>query len=149
MALAQKLLKANVADSAGGQIVTYRGLRRTTGRMNPADRLWVYSRGGQPCRRCGTRIAICKDGDDARVTYSLAPPAGAGVKDTEPVVGRVVHRRLHPFTGPGWEQGAIVIAPFFLYTAPFFITNWDVAERIHVIEGIAGHRDEIPRSCPP
>jgi endonuclease-8 len=68
MALAQQLLKANVADGVG-QIVTYRGLRRTTGRMNPADRLWVYSRGGQPCRRCGTRIAIRKDGDDARVTY--------------------------------------------------------------------------------
>ena len=69
MALAEKLLKANVADGATGQIVTYRGLRRTTGRMNPADRLWVYSRGGGPCRRCGTRIASRKDGDDARVTY--------------------------------------------------------------------------------
>jgi endonuclease-8 len=69
MALAQKLLRANVADEASGQIVTYRGLRRTTGRMNPADRLWVYSRGGRPCRRCGTRIASRKDGDDARVTY--------------------------------------------------------------------------------
>jgi endonuclease-8 len=69
MARARKLLMANVADGASGQIVTYRGLRRTTGRMNPADRLWVYSRGGQPCRRCGTRIASRKDGDDARVTY--------------------------------------------------------------------------------
>ena len=69
MALAQKLLKANVVDGAANQIVTYRGLRRTTGRMNPSDRLWVYSRGGQPCRRCGTRIALRKDGDDARVTY--------------------------------------------------------------------------------
>ena len=69
IALAQKLLEANVAEGAGGQIVTYRGLRQTTGRMNPADRLWVYSRGGQACRRCGTRIASRKDGDDARVTY--------------------------------------------------------------------------------
>jgi endonuclease VIII len=69
MALAQKLLAANVADGASGQIVTYRALRRTTGRLNPADRLWVYSRGGQRCRRCGTRIASRKDGDDARVTY--------------------------------------------------------------------------------
>jgi endonuclease-8 len=67
--LAQKLLEANVADGSGGQIVTYRGLRRTTGRMNPEDRLWVYSRGGKACRRCGTRIASRKDGDDARVTY--------------------------------------------------------------------------------
>jgi endonuclease-8 len=69
MDIARKLLSVNVADGSGGQIVTYRGLRRTTGRMNPEDRLWVYSRGGRPCRRCGTRILSRKDGDDARVTY--------------------------------------------------------------------------------
>jgi endonuclease-8 len=69
MSLAQQLLRANVADSSGQQIQTFRGPRRTTGRMNPADRLWVYSRGGQPCRKCGTAIASRKDGDDARVTY--------------------------------------------------------------------------------
>lgn len=69
MALAQKLLRENVADGASGQIVTYHGLRRTTGRLNPADRLWVYGRGRRPCRRCGATIASRKDGDDARVTY--------------------------------------------------------------------------------
>ena len=69
MALAQTLLHANVVDGAPPGIVTYRGLRRTTGRMNPEDRLWVYSRGGQPCRKCGTQIASRKDGDAARVTY--------------------------------------------------------------------------------
>jgi endonuclease-8 len=69
MELAKKLLRANIAESSGPGIETYRGLRRTTGRMNPADRLWVYSRGGQPCRKCGTPIASRKDGDDARVTY--------------------------------------------------------------------------------
>jgi endonuclease VIII len=69
MALAHKLLTANVSDNKGPGIVTYRGLRRTTGRMNPEDHLWVYSRGGQPCRKCGTPIASRKDGDDARVTY--------------------------------------------------------------------------------
>lgn len=72
LALAQKLLRANIAEGAGEGIVTYTGLRRTTGRMNPEDRLWVYSRGGQPCRRCGTRISSRKDGDDARVTYWCA-----------------------------------------------------------------------------
>ena len=66
--LAQKLLRANVSESAGGGITTYRGLRRT-GRNRPEDRVWVYSRGGQPCRRCGARIASRKDGDSARVTY--------------------------------------------------------------------------------
>jgi endonuclease-8 len=69
MDLARHLLRANVAESSGPGIETYRGLRRTTGRMNPEDRLWVYSRGGQPCRRCGTRIASRKEGDAARVTY--------------------------------------------------------------------------------
>jgi endonuclease VIII len=68
MRLAQSLLKANVSDGTM-QIVTYRGLRRTTGRMNPEDRVWVYSRGGQPCRKCGTPIASRRDGDAARVTY--------------------------------------------------------------------------------
>ena len=69
MSLAGRLLRANVAASSGQGIETYRGLRRTTGQLNPEDRLWVYSRGGRPCRRCGTRIASRKDGDDARVTY--------------------------------------------------------------------------------
>jgi endonuclease-8 len=69
LALARTLLLANTTDRAGAGIVTYRGLRRTTGRMNPADRLWVYRRGGQPCRRCGTPISRRKSGDDARVTY--------------------------------------------------------------------------------
>jgi endonuclease-8 len=67
--LARHLLKANVAESAGPGIQTFRGPRRTTGRMNPKDRLWVYSRGGQPCRKCGARIESRKDGDAARVTY--------------------------------------------------------------------------------
>ena len=67
--LARELLQANVAESSGAGIVTYHGLRRTTGRMKPEDRLWVYSRGGQPCRRCGSRISSRKDGDAARVTY--------------------------------------------------------------------------------
>ena len=69
MSLARTLLKANIAESSGQGIETYRGLRRTTGRMNAEERLWVYSRGGRPCRKCGSRIASRKDGDDARVTY--------------------------------------------------------------------------------
>jgi endonuclease VIII len=69
LGLAQTLLQANVSEASGRGIETYRGLRRTTGRMNPGDRLWVYRRGGQPCRRCGTPIARRKDGDAARPTY--------------------------------------------------------------------------------
>ena len=69
MTLAQSLLRANVAESSPSGIVAYRGPRRTTSRINPSDRLWVYGRGGKPCRKCGARIAIRKDGDAARVTY--------------------------------------------------------------------------------
>lgn len=86
LALARSLLRANVADGAASGIVTYRGLRRTTGRMNPADRLWVYSRGGQPCRKCGTRIMSRKDGDAARVTYwcpQCQPAAKTGHEGTK------------------------------------------------------------------
>jgi len=43
--------------------------RRTTRSLDPAARLWVYSRGGKPCRRCGTIIRSKKTGPDARLTY--------------------------------------------------------------------------------
>jgi len=74
---ARKLLNANVAD-ATSEIVTYRGLRRTTGRTDPAERLWVYGRGGQPCRRCGTPISYAKTGRDARGTYWCRGCQGSG-----------------------------------------------------------------------
>ena len=45
------------------------GVRQTTGRDNPAARLWVYGRAGQPCRRCGTPVSRAKQGPDARSTY--------------------------------------------------------------------------------
>ena len=66
---ARKFLKANVADTSGDQIVTYTGFRRTTQRANPSERLWVYGRAGQPCRRCGTAIQSRKQGRDARITF--------------------------------------------------------------------------------
>ena len=69
VATARKFLKANVVDSAGGRIVTYTGMRRTTRRSDPRESLWVYGRGGHPCRRCGTPIAMRKQGRDARVTF--------------------------------------------------------------------------------
>jgi len=66
---ARKLLKANVGETSGGHIVTYTGFRRTTGRANPSDRLWVYQRAGEPCRKCGTAIRSRKQGPGARVTF--------------------------------------------------------------------------------
>ena len=74
-ALARKLLQANIkhgvsaAQADGGGIVTYTGLRRTTGRADPGERLWVYRRRGKPCRRCGTPIDYRKTGPDARGLY--------------------------------------------------------------------------------
>jgi len=69
VATARKFMQANVTDESSEGIVTYFGFRRTTGRSNPADRLWVYGRAGKPCRRCGTRIESRKQGVDARVTF--------------------------------------------------------------------------------
>jgi endonuclease-8 len=67
--LAQAHLRANVHESAPGAITTYRGLRRTTGRSDPSERLWVYGRGDQPCRRCGTPIVSTSIGRHVRKTY--------------------------------------------------------------------------------
>ena len=64
----QKYLRANVNDSKG-TIVTYTGFRRTTSRMDPSERLYVYGRARKPCRKCGTPIQVKPQGPDARLTY--------------------------------------------------------------------------------
>lgn len=66
---AQRYMKANVAEGKGDGIVTYTGNRRTTGAMNQGERLWVYMRQGQECRRCGSTIRMRRQGVDARSTY--------------------------------------------------------------------------------
>ena len=66
---ALRYMRANVLDGKGDGIVTYTGLRRTTDRMNSDDRVWVYRRSGQECRRCGTTILMRKQGTQARSTY--------------------------------------------------------------------------------
>ncbi|HEV2395744.1 MAG TPA: DNA-formamidopyrimidine glycosylase family protein [Candidatus Sulfotelmatobacter sp.] len=69
ISVARKFLAANVTDTTADQIVTYSGFRRTTARANPEERLWVYGRSGEPCRRCGTIIESRKQGPDARITF--------------------------------------------------------------------------------
>lgn len=69
MDLARSLLQANVVDGTPAAIQTYRSLRRADRRSDPEDSLWVYSRGGKPCRKCGAAIASQKMGLDARATY--------------------------------------------------------------------------------
>jgi endonuclease-8 len=65
---ARRFLVANVRTSVP-PMTTYSGLRRTTRRDNPGERLWVYGRAGLPCRRCGAAIALKKHGTGARLTY--------------------------------------------------------------------------------
>ncbi len=67
--VAVPLMHANTGAAASSGIVTYRGLRRTTRSASGEENLWVYGRGGKPCRRCGTPIASAKRGIDARSTY--------------------------------------------------------------------------------
>jgi endonuclease-8 len=64
----QRVLKMNVTDALQ-PMTTYGGLRRTTGRSDPKEGLWVYGRARLPCRRCGTAILVRKQGTDARLTY--------------------------------------------------------------------------------
>jgi endonuclease-8 len=66
---ARALLKANVLDPADTGVLTWRGMRRTTGRMHPGQRLYVYGRHGKPCRRCGTTIEMRHHGEHNRSTY--------------------------------------------------------------------------------
>ena len=61
--IARRQLAANVGEA------TPRFGRRTTGRMAVSEGLWVYGRGGRPCRRCGTAIAFARQGLGARPTY--------------------------------------------------------------------------------
>jgi endonuclease-8 len=58
---ARKFMSASATDTSR--------MRRTTGRSNPAERLWVYKRRGEPCRVCGTAIVARKQGLDARTTF--------------------------------------------------------------------------------
>jgi endonuclease VIII len=76
---ARRFLLANVRTSVA-PMTTYSGLRRTTGRDKPGDRLWVYGRAGLPCRRCGAPIALKKHGSGARLTYWCPECQAAGMK---------------------------------------------------------------------
>ena len=69
ISVARTLLTENVIDASRVGAATWGGYRRTTRRADPDARLWVYGRGGKPCRRCGTAIQYRKQGPDARGTY--------------------------------------------------------------------------------
>jgi len=79
---ARKFLLANVTETSGDQMITYTGMRRTTGRGNDQERLWVYGRRNKSCRKCGTPIESRKQGIDARTTFwcPQCQPAGRAYK---------------------------------------------------------------------
>jgi endonuclease VIII len=64
---ARKLLGANVLERR--QTLSPAFGRRTTRSLDPVAKLWVYGRGGKPCRACGSLISSTKTGVDARLTY--------------------------------------------------------------------------------
>ena len=68
LSTARRFLRANVTDSLAA-MTTYTGFRRTTRRADPKERLWVYGRAGDPCRKCGAPIRLRAQGRDARLTY--------------------------------------------------------------------------------
>jgi endonuclease-8 len=71
LTISKRLMRDNVhtASPGGAGVVTFTGLRRTTSAMSPGERLWVYGRAGQPCRRCATPIQEARQGPNARVTF--------------------------------------------------------------------------------
>jgi endonuclease VIII len=85
---AQRYMKANVADGKGDGIVTYAGNRRTTRTMDREERLWVYRRQGEQCRRCGTTVMMRKQGVQARSTY-WCPVCQPWVGEGEAPIGRI------------------------------------------------------------
>jgi endonuclease-8 len=87
--VSQRYMRANVVDGAGDGIVTYAGNRRTTHAMDREERLWVYGRQGQECRRCGAAVMMRKQGVQVRSTYwcpECQPWVGMG--ETVAPVGR-------------------------------------------------------------
>ncbi len=92
-----RYMRANVANGSsatgGDAIVTYSGNRRTTHSMNAGDRLWVYGRQGQECRRCGALVMMRKQGEQVRSTYwcpVCQPWVAADGQSGEAPVGRMV-----------------------------------------------------------
>jgi endonuclease-8 len=66
---ARQLLSANTRESVEPRFIQWGSSRRTARSERPDGQRWVYGRGGQPCRRCHTPIAVAKQGEDARLTY--------------------------------------------------------------------------------
>jgi endonuclease VIII len=93
---AQRYMRANVADGTSEGIVIYSGNRRTTRAMDREERLWVYGRQGEECRRCGAKVMMRKQGVQSRSTY-WCPECQPWVGDGPAPVGRSVVVRSRRF----------------------------------------------------
>ena len=81
---ASRYLGENVRHDAHGG-------RRTTHSMDREERLWVYGRHGQECRRCGAVIMMRRQGQGARSTWwcpSCQPWVPAPGQSGEPPQGK-------------------------------------------------------------
>ena len=65
----EELLSALTATRRLLRANTRGGARVTTGSGARGEGLWVYGRGGRPCRRCATPIQQRRQGELARLTY--------------------------------------------------------------------------------
>ena len=73
VATARRLMRANIDARRGPERVTTAGDRGAPGS------LYVYGRTGRPCRRCGTAIAVARQGTDLpRSTYWCPKCQGPG-----------------------------------------------------------------------
>jgi endonuclease-8 len=88
----KRYMTANVADGSGDGIVTYSGNRRTTRAMDREERLWVYRRQGEECRRCGATVMMRRQGVQARSTYWCPGCQPRVEEDAGPVLSEVVRR---------------------------------------------------------
>lgn len=59
--ISRKVMQMNVIKRRPG--------RETNNSLDPRQRKWVYGRGGEPCRKCGTPVSYAKQGKDVRGTY--------------------------------------------------------------------------------
>jgi endonuclease-8 len=59
--------------------------RRTTPRGRIASRHWVYERSGEPCLRCGARIAMLRQNPLGRSTYYCPSCQGAPARSSRGV----------------------------------------------------------------
>jgi endonuclease-8 len=56
------------------EVNSHRGQQSTTGDLARGRQFWVYGRGGQPCRRCGTTIRETVLGDEGQERTTFACP---------------------------------------------------------------------------